>query len=86
MDFVWKIYDNWNLCVNDSSERPLSNSGIFAAVQIVRVEISILNKKFNFGQIFRKIKKLFLCEKYMKIEIYVEMIVQNVLFLTVVDL
>ena len=30
---------NLNLCVNDSSERPLSNRGIFIAVRIVRVEI-----------------------------------------------
>ena len=63
----------------------VSNRGIFTTVQIVRVEISVLNKKFNFGQIFWKIKKLFLCEKYMKIEIYVQMIVQNVLFQPVLD-
>ena len=39
---MWKIYENWNLCANDSPERPLSKRGIPVAVRIVRVEI------FNF--------------------------------------
>ena len=43
-------------------------------------------KNFICGQIFWKIKKLILCEKFIKIEIFVEMIVQNVLFPTVVFL
>ena len=51
IDFVWQICENLNLCVNDSSERPLSNRGRFIAVCVMRVEIfnyySIWIKKFG---------------------------------------
>ena len=39
IDFVWKIYENWNLRGNDSPERPISNRGRFIAVRVMRVEI-----------------------------------------------
>ena len=42
LDCWLQICENLYLCANDSSERPLSNRGIFMAVRVVRDEI------FNF--------------------------------------
>ena len=52
----------------------------------VRVEIFDFEKKYNSSQKFLKIKSSILCEKFMKMEISVQMTIQNVLFPTVVDL
>ena len=54
--------------------------------KLKELRFSILKKKFNSGKNFLKIKNSILCEKFMKMKIYVPMMVQNVLFPTMVDL